>query len=717
MDGKQWIQLKAVLDEGASIKEFSIHKRMALPDHPRILLTRDTIREVRERIAADSEIARIYAHYIHHFKRRARAAHTRAGKNCWTVAHHMTSLGIAWNLTGDAFFLDAAKEQLARLESPWAKTLGHFDNPQLLGGAATCLDLVWNGLARPEQVRFAKALLVIADKQQKAWRFSDVSNQIYTNSGKNILTGLALAGANVDPSKELFYMRQAEDLMRNHLVPASNFWAADDGGWGEGHGYCDFTMKDWALEAHGWASATGEDIFQDANFFKFLSQWRVYERRYNGTLAKFNDSAKGSVRIPFPAHIASRWRDRMAQKQTKDELAKAMANPDDFSVTHLWQSVLWYDPKLPAATDYSYPRTMPLGRHFAGVGHVVCRSGWGADDVLAIFKSGNAFTPGTHYHCDENQFVIDRGGSLAIDSGSDDRSCDHYRHYFCRTIAHNTITVTKPGERFRGEGGAAPNDGGQMGGDWLSLRGGKYDSAQWGMHVRPPLALAGITAFESNQQYTYAVGDAARAYGDGKVTEFTRQFLHLQPNTILVFDRVTAADPSYRKRWLLHTVDEPEIRGRTAIITHLRGRLFSQTLLPEEAEVTSVGGPGKEHWCDGRNYPIAVESKRCEPGAWRIEVFPAAARKSDCFLHYLYVTDPTVTSAPTVTLKDAADKVTVEFRTDGTAALRAVTFNKTGPVGGAVMSVRADRAAGRLETRRLATGIQPQRFDSETIWE
>jgi hypothetical protein len=369
-----------------------------------------------------------------------------------------------------------------------------------------------------------------------------------------------------------------------------------------------------------------------------------------------------------------------------------MANPGDFSVTNLWQSVLWYDPELAASADYSYPPGMPLGRHFAGVGHVVCRSGWGADDVLAIFKSGNAFTPGTHYHADENQFVIDRGGSLAIDSGSDDRSCDHYRQYFCRTIAHNTITVKKPGEKFRADGGTAPNDGGQMGGNWLSLGGGKYDSAQWGMHIRPPLALTGVT-------------------------EFTRQFLHLQPNTILVFDRVTAADPSYRKRWLLHSVDEPEIRGRTAIITHLRGRLFSQTLLPADAEVTSLGGPGKEHWCDGRTYPIAVERKKCEPGAWRIEVFPGSARKSDCFLHYLYVTDPTVASAPTVTLRDTTDEVSVEFSLDGTTAVRTVTFRKTGPVGGSVTSVRVDGSAGQLATTRLATEIQPQRFDSEAIWE
>src|SRR5262245_40855209 len=263
-------------------------------------------------------------------KRLATQDWIRTNANTLTAGWHMMSLGIAWNLSKDPALLDEAKKQLDRLESPWGKNLSHFENPQLLGAAAVLVDHVWNDLSEEERRRYANALLFIADKQQARWRFSDVSNQIYTNSGKNVLTGLALAGAGVNPERESFYLRQAEDLLRNHLIPASNFWASDDGGWGEGHGYCSFTQMDWALEAHAWASATGEDIFQMADFFRYLTQWRVYERRYDGSLAKFNDCGRDQVSVPYPEFIASRWRDRIAQKQAKDAIASAMAKPDDF---------------------------------------------------------------------------------------------------------------------------------------------------------------------------------------------------------------------------------------------------------------------------------------------------------------------------------------------------------------------------------------------------
>src|SRR6185503_10014030 len=590
---------------------------------------------------------------------------------------------------------------------PWAKNLSHFENPQLLGGAAILVDHVWNGLSEGERRRYANALLFLADKQQERWRFSDVSNQIYTNSGKNLLTGLALAGAGIQPEKEAFYFRQAEDLIRNHLIPGSNFWASDDGGWGEGHDYCSFTQVDWAFEAHAWASASGEDIFQKANFFKFLSQWRTYERRYDGTQPKFNDSGRGSVAVPFSEYVASRWRDRIAQKQARDAVAAATSKLGDFSLTQLWQAVLWFDPDLPSAPDGAYPASMPLGRHFAGVGHVVARSGWGPEDVVAVFKSGNAFTPGTHYHADENSFVIDRGGSLAVDSGAYDSESSHYGSYFTRTVAHNSVTVMKPGERFHAGAG---NDGGQIGGSWGgALAGAGMDSAQYGMHLRPPLRLDGIVAFETNAAYTYGAGDASRAYSADKVSRFTRQFVHLQPDIILVFDRISSNDPGYEKRWLLHTLDEPELRGTTAVATHLKGRLFSQTLLPADARVTKIGGPGKEFFSDGVNHPLKKKDA-FETGSWRVEVFPGAPRNDDVFLHYLFLSDAALTSAPPATVSDSADRAVVQVASGGRTFV--VTFRKTGALGG---RVKID-GGGAAVNQDLTSKIQPQRFDPEEIW-
>lgn len=712
LDGKQWVQVKCDLGPGARLSEFAIHRKMTLSDHPRIFLTPRRIGEVKDRIARSAELKKIYDFYLTHLKSRASQDWVRNNANSFTAGWHMISLGMAWNLSQDGAFLAEARRQLDRLETPWAKNLSHFENPQLLGGAAILIDHVWNALSQADRRRYATALLFLADKQQARWRFSDVSNQIYVNSGKNVLTGLALAGAGVDPQREAFYLRQAEDLIRNHMVPGSNFWASDDGGWGEGHGYCTFTQIDWAIIAHAWASASGEDIFQMANFFKFLSQWRVYERRYNGSQAKFNDSGLGDTSVPFPDFIASRWRDRVAQRQANETLAATIAKPGDFAVTNLWQAVLWHDPELPAVTELSYPASMPLGRHFAGVGHVVMRSGWQADDVWAVFKSGNAYTPGTHYHGDENSFVIDRGGSLAIDSGSYDGDASlstHYQGYFARTVAHNTVTVTKPGEQ---SALGAGNDGGQIGGAWVDAvkNNGLYDSAQWGMHRRAPLKLDGIVAFETNPHYTYSAGDATKAYSRDKVSQFVRQFVHVQPDIILVYDRVASVDPAYEKRWLLHSVDEPEVQGTTTIVTHQKGRLFSQTLLPAGVQIAKVGGPGKEFFLDGKNYPIVNKSKEVEPGAWRVEVVPGKPQKEDVFLHYLYVTSANVAAAPEATLKDSGDRSVVRLNSGGRTI--EVSFNKTGPTGGRVKIA----GAGVSVDRPLTSNVEPQRFDTEEIW-
>jgi len=707
VQGKAWIQVRCELAADAALTELSIHKKMVLPDHPRIILTPRRVQETTQRIARNPEVKKIYDLYIAYLRRQAREDWVRNNTNTWTTGWHMVSLGMAWNLSKDPVFLEEGRRQLDRLDSPWAKNLSHFENPQLLGGAAILIDHLWNGLSEGERRRYATALLFLADKQQERWRFSDVSNQIYTNSGKNLLTGLALAGAGIHPEKEAFYLRQAEDLLRNHLIPGSNFWASDDGGWGEGHGYCSFTQTDWAFEAHAWASASGEDIFQKANFFRFLTQWRTYERRYNGSEAKFCDSARGDATVPFPEFVASRWRDRIAQKQAREALAVATSKPGDFSLTHLWQAVLWFDPELPAAAEGSLPATMPLGRHFSGVGHVVARSGWGTDDVVAIFKSGNAFTPGTHYHADENSFVIDRGGSLAIDSGAYDAESSHYGSYFTRTVAHNSVTVTKPGEKFHAGAG---NDGGQIGGTWGQLQGQEYDSAQYGMHLRSPLKLDGIVSFETNAAYTYAAGDATKAYSTDKVTRFTRQFLHLQPEIILVFDRVSSTDPAFEKRWLLHTLDEPELHGSTAVATHLKGRLFCQTLLPVDARVAKIGGAGKEFFSDGQNHPLKNKANVFETGGWRVEVFPGSPRKDDVFLHYLYVTDAAASSAPKATLTDSADRAVVQVVSGGRTFV--VSFNKAGAVGGHVKI----EGGGISLDQDLSSKVQPQRYDAEEIW-
>ncbi len=81
--------------------------------------------------------------------------------------------------------------------------------------------------------------------------------------------------------------------------------------------------------------------------------------------------------------------------------------------------------------------------------------------------------------------------------------------------------------------------------------------------------------------------------------------------------------------------------------------MFCRTLLPADAVIEKVGGPGKEFWAAGRNWDL--ENRRgltaenlAMIGRWRLEVSPGSERKEDCFLHVIQVGDQKL---------DAMDKV------------------------------------------------------------
>ncbi|MHC4404703.1 MAG: hypothetical protein ACYTG0_34050, partial [Planctomycetota bacterium] len=90
-----------------------------------------------------------------------------------------------------------------------------------------------------------------------------------------------------------------------------------------------------------------------------------------------------------------------------------------------------------------------------------------------------------------------------------------------------------------------------------------------------------IVAFANQKEYCYACGDATKSYSARKLKHFTRQFVHLRPDTFVIFDRVVAGSESNPKTWLLHSIHEPVFpdRGPNFRIEHGGGRLDVWTLL------------------------------------------------------------------------------------------------------------------------------------------
>lgn len=315
-------------------------------------------------------------------------------------------------------------------------------------------------------------------------------------------------------------------------------------------------------------------------------------------------------------------------------------------------------------------------RHFETLGQIYMRSGFTPDATYCSFTAGATLVQ--HKHYDENNFTIYKYDHLALDSGCRARQRDYnLMYYYSQSVAHNVVLIHKPGEPH-------PKY-------WGMKRKDHKDVRNHGGMVKE--SGARVLAFETNDKFTYVASDATSCYGD-KCTEAVRQFVFLYPDYIIVYDRVGASDPSYRKEWLLHTQNEPVMKKDLMMADSRDGRLFCQTLLPADAKMRLVGGEGKEFLAGDTNYALdSVYVAQCRDaaektgrgpywGEWRLEVEPAQAEADDRFLHVL--TAASVERKKPVEAKYVRDvgRDGVTLKVDG----QKVTFwfNRTGKVGGSV---------------------------------
>ncbi|MEA2062917.1 MAG: heparinase II/III family protein, partial [Gemmatimonadota bacterium] len=351
----------------------------------------------------------------------------------------------------------------------------------------------------------------------------------------------------------------------------------------------------------------------------------------------------------------------------------------------------------------------PLARHFEGIGWVVMKSGWDENATQAVFDCGDFYYG--HQHPAENQFVIFHKGSLAINSGRYEWGSDHRPNYMGRTIASNTMLIYDPDEEFITAGGDTAvnngpdgrllsNDGGQLWPRKSRLRYSDTKGTCWD--------TGDITAFETNNYYSYACGDATRSYSPHKLKSYTRQFLHIQPGLFVIFDRVSATRADYRNIFLLHTIEEPRLEGRTAEVHERNGKLFCRTVFPLEAKIRKVGGPGHEFEVFGTNYPPALTHYPVtggeEWGAWRLEVEPVKPVEKVSFLHLLAAGDSSQTLAIEAKPIERDGMHGAGFSYQGRHCQ--VLFNNSGAVGG---RIRITGPGGAVLIDKPLTGsVQPQ---------
>lgn len=328
--------------------------------------------------------------------------------------------------------------------------------------------------------------------------------------------------------------------------------------------------------------------------------------------------------------------------------------------------------KAAASLDFlnaQLPRTDLFGR--GGMNQVYMRSDWSPSATFMSFRAGHTFTH--HGHYDAGHFTLFKGAPLAINSSTyGDYTGANRLNYSIRTVAKNSLLILRPGEKVQPNRFFQDNvaDGGQR----IILPTGSaiQNVSDWISNLDSGNHYSGgkINHFDTVEgRYAYVASDLTGAYNTpdrdeggrgGKVRKVERNLLYLNnEDRLVVYDRIESTDPSYTKKWLLHTVNQPRVsqarvlKGQSAngisetsdsivFVSNDPGQLRIDRIFPEDAKIRLVGGPdyqfyvesdGDDSVLNGENFSSGASTHPWfDIGMWRIEIQPGAPRIHDEFL-------------------------------------------------------------------------------------
>jgi len=562
----------------------------------------------------------------------------------------------------------------------------HSENTRAIGDVLTagaivydwCYDLV----ADERKHDFIRHFETMAARMEVG--YPPVKQGVITGHGaeSQVLRDQLACGLAIYDQKPEMYQQAAGRIVRQHKPALEFVYRAHMAHAGDSYGSYRFQ---WDLNAAFIFRRMGAGDLLSADQGQVPYHW-LYVRRPDGSYLRAGDTFEDEQHSDqYWEHyepnclVAAYYQDEYIQGEFLRQYAGADGPGSKAAGRDPVFEILFVDSNLKGSSVAD----LPLSRYFGASGAsddsplstMVARTGWteGIDltsaDVVADMRI-NTYQYNGHHHLDSGAFQIYYKGALAIDSGIYRiYETDHHMNYSRRTIAHNCVLVHDPAEQFqyhestnptlfRGQRVQIENDGGQT---WPNSGYEPYDLDQLqdsAKGYKRAVVLGHEIGPDSlRPEFTYLKGDLKAAYSD-KVEEYTRSFVFLNlknrehPAALIVYDHVVSSDPSFKKAWLLHSIEEPLVEGHQSTIRRTgstafgkyNGQLVNSTLLPARATVEKVGGPGREFFVFGKNHPLGewdvlTLTESAEPGAWRIEVSPAAPSAADSFLNVMQVMD------------------------------------------------------------------------------
>ena len=435
------------------------------------------------------------------------------------VGNAMPSLAMAWLLTGDRKFLDAARAWALASCGYATWGLGRRDGMDLAAGhqlfglgivydwCYADLDEAARRVIRETLVRRGSAMFLAAATGKAGWHRAYLQNHLWVNVCGLAVAGLAISDENPEA---LCWVALALDKFRRTADALG-----PDGASHEGVGYWGYGVEYMLKFMHLSRELLGVDLY-DRPWWRHTAAYRLYLSlpRHAWTarncIVDIADSPRGNWYGPdyLLRGLAREFHDGHAQW-----LAAQIDEAHVASPSAGWLNLIWFDPAIvPRA-----PGDLPTLRHFEDMGIVSARSDWSGDESLAVFKCGPFIgheavrkfrqdPGGGHVHPDANHFVFFGNGEWLIRD-------DGYRPKF--TSQHNTLLIDgcgQLGEKSPWFDGAAS----------LSLK-----------------SCPRILRADSTPSFDHMVGDATAAYpGELGLRRFTRHLLFAKPDVLIVVDDI-----------------------------------------------------------------------------------------------------------------------------------------------------------------------------------
>jgi len=530
----------------------------------------------------------------------------------------------------------------------------YADNPDYAGRVfsnllhigACVYDWCYDLLNDDEKQKFIKKLENIASSHSPGYPANPNGHAVVGHDTEGwVLTGQIPAGIAIYDESKKMYDASAR-LFFEKFVPVRNF-VYQSHMHHQGDSY--FQTRFQHDQAVSWLFRRigAGDVFTREQ--QFVPYQMIYNMRPDGQQIHSGDTFNERGNDPRKRLLAL-----MTASYYSDPYLMTMAESDFFNNYGDFDCIFEILFKEPNAEKRPI-NELPLTKYFPSpMGEMIARTGWtmGVDsnDAIVQMRIGEYFF-GNHQCKDFGTFQIYYRGALAISSGVyDEYGNDHWKNYLHQTISKNGLLIFDPSEEM---GKGSVNDGGQR---WPE---GSDHPKDLDTLLTKDYKMGQVTAFEFgpdkvNPEYSYISGDITNAYSTKKADMVTRSMVAFNtrdekyPCVFVVMDRVKSKDLTFKKTWLLHSIQEPKIENKT--ITVIRdgkayngeysGKLVVKSLMPEKSEIRKIGGKDKEFWIESvqKNYP-AHKDGITEGGEWRVEVSPSQNNEYDIFLHVMSVMD------------------------------------------------------------------------------